>query len=277
VTDGIWNARHARATSPRSPRCKGRSAHHSGCSLRRRVTGKLSTFAQCGRLFTPISTRQRYRRTGSRCADRGTAKRSSPLADSAIKAEFDAGNDADMRVGAAAGPVGAHLSARLRMARGRTHAPQYVIERLARSAALTRYMSPVWVSTDVGRAVHLVRKAIQLDQSGGLGTMGYRPAAEGAKMGAVQTPRCGGGRRWLLPDDQSGNWPLRAGRHSIKVAIINNGNLGMVRQWRPFFTTSAIESRLGQSPTSPAWCRPGFRGSGEALGCAGCAARRVTM
>ena len=72
--------------------------------------------------------------------------------------------------------------------------------------------------------------------SGGLGTMGYAiPAALGAKAGAPDK------EVWAIDGDgcfQMTNQELTTAAlegFPIKVALINNGNLGMVRQWQTLF------------------------------------------
>ena len=72
--------------------------------------------------------------------------------------------------------------------------------------------------------------------SGGLGTMGFAlPAAIGAKMARPET------EVWVVAGD--GGFQMTAcelttmmqERLDIKIAVINNGYLGMVRQWQEFF------------------------------------------
>ena len=72
--------------------------------------------------------------------------------------------------------------------------------------------------------------------SGGLGTMGYAvPAAMGAKVGSPAA--C----VWAIDGDgcfQMTNQELATCAVEgipVKIAIINNGNLGMVRQWQTLF------------------------------------------
>ena len=72
--------------------------------------------------------------------------------------------------------------------------------------------------------------------SGGLGTMGYAvPAAMGAKVGRPDTTV------WAIDGDgcfQMTNQELATCAIEgipIKVAVINNGSLGMVRQWQTLF------------------------------------------
>ena len=101
--------------------------------------------------------------------------------------------------------------------------------------------------------------------SGGLGTMGYAvPAAMGAKMGRPDA------EVWAIDGDgcfQMTNQELATCAIEgipIKVALINNGNLGMVRQWQTLFyeeryssTDLATHSRM----------IPDFVKLSEALGC----------
>jgi acetolactate synthase-1/2/3 large subunit len=72
--------------------------------------------------------------------------------------------------------------------------------------------------------------------SGGAGTMGFAlPAAMGAKMA------CPGDEVWVIAGD--GGFQMTASELAtcsqenikVNVAIINNGFLGMVRQWQQFF------------------------------------------
>ena len=72
--------------------------------------------------------------------------------------------------------------------------------------------------------------------SGGLGTMGFSlPAAMGVKMGLPDVPV------WVVAGDGGIQMniqelaTLRQEGVAIKVAIMNNGYLGMVRQWQHFF------------------------------------------
>jgi len=72
--------------------------------------------------------------------------------------------------------------------------------------------------------------------SGGLGTMGFAlPAAMGVKMGMPGTPV------WVVAGDGGIQMniqelaTLKQEGLTIKVAIMNNGYLGMVRQWQQFF------------------------------------------
>ncbi|MCT1987506.1 acetolactate synthase large subunit [Dermacoccus abyssi] len=116
-------------------------------------------------------------------------------------------------------------------------APQYVIERLS---ALTG-PEGVYVA-GVGQHQMWAAQFVQYERpnswlnSGGLGTMGYSvPAAMGAK--AAEPERT----VWAIDGDgcfQMTNQELATcviNNIPIKVAIINNSSLGMVRQWQTLF------------------------------------------
>ena len=102
--------------------------------------------------------------------------------------------------------------------------------------------------------------------SGGLGTMGYSiPAAMGAKAGMPDT------EVWAIDGDgcfQMTNQELVtcvANNIPIKVALINNGNLGMVRQWQNLF----YESRYSHTKLKHNnEFLPNFVTLAEAMGCA---------
>jgi acetolactate synthase I/II/III large subunit len=116
-------------------------------------------------------------------------------------------------------------------------APQYVIERIGKIAG----PDAVYVA---GVGQHQMWAAQFIDyehpatwiNSGGLGTMGFAvPAAMGAKMGRPDATV------WAIDGDgcfQMTNQELATCAIEgipIKVAIINNGSLGMVRQWQTLF------------------------------------------
>jgi acetolactate synthase I/II/III large subunit len=111
------------------------------------------------------------------------------------------------------------------------------------------------VSTDVGQ--HQMweaqyfhhEKPRSLVTSGGLGTMGFAlPSAIGAKMA------CPDKEVWVVAGD--GGFQMTAAELStivqekikINIAIINNGYLGMVRQWQEFFYDGNYESTPLVSP-----------------------------
>jgi len=85
--------------------------------------------------------------------------------------------------------------------------------------------------------------------SGGLGTMGFAlPAAIGAKMARPQA------EVWVVAGDggfqmtQCELATLQQEKLDIKIAVINNGFLGMVRQWQEFFYDKNYESSPILSP-----------------------------
>lgn len=109
--------------------------------------------------------------------------------------------------------------------------------------------------------------------SGGLGTMGYSiPAAMGAKFARPEA------EVWAIDGDgcfQMTNQELATCALEgapIKVALINNGNLGMVRQWQTLF----YEERYSQTNLSTHSHRiPDFVKLAEALGCVGLRCERA--
>ncbi len=116
-------------------------------------------------------------------------------------------------------------------------APQYVLERLGKiSGPDSVYVAGVgqhqmWATHYVG-----FEKPNTWINSGGLGTMGFAvPAAMGAKVGRPEATV------WAIDGDgcfQMTNQELATCTIEgipIKVAIINNESLGMVRQWQTLF------------------------------------------
>jgi acetolactate synthase I/II/III large subunit len=95
--------------------------------------------------------------------------------------------------------------------------------------------------------------------SGGLGTMGFAlPAAIGAKMGRpdaeVWVVAGDGGFQMTCPELAT----LVQEELDIKICIINNGYLGMVRQWQEFF----YQRRYAATPITG----PDFKKLAEAFG-----------
>ncbi|HJD90497.1 MAG TPA: acetolactate synthase large subunit [Corynebacterium urealyticum] len=102
--------------------------------------------------------------------------------------------------------------------------------------------------------------------SGGLGTMGYAvPAAMGAKAGAPDK------EVWAIDGDgcfQMTNQELvtcAVEGFPIKIALINNGNLGMVRQWQTLFYDGHY-SHTNLKPKET--YLPDFLQLAESMGCA---------
>ena len=101
--------------------------------------------------------------------------------------------------------------------------------------------------------------------SGGAGTMGYAvPAAMGAKVGRPEATV------WAIDGDgcfQMTNQELvtcAIEQIPIKVAIINNGNLGMVRQWQTLFYDGRYSNTNLQSKRIPDFVK-----LADAMGCLG--------
>jgi acetolactate synthase-1/2/3 large subunit len=100
--------------------------------------------------------------------------------------------------------------------------------------------------------------------SGGLGTMGFAvPAAIGAKVGMP------GRTVWAIDGDGCFQMTAQelvtasAERIPVKVAILNNAYLGMVRQWQELF----YEERYSEVYLSPDL--PDYKMWAEAMGCVG--------
>ncbi len=101
--------------------------------------------------------------------------------------------------------------------------------------------------------------------SGGLGTMGYAvPAAMGAKVGRPEATV------WAIDGDgcfQMTNQELVTCAIEgipIKVAVINNGSLGMVRQWQTLFYEGRYSNTNLQSKRIPDFVK-----LADAMGCVG--------
>ena len=116
--------------------------------------------------------------------------------------------------------------------------PQYVIEKLNE---LTKSEDPI-ISTEVGQhqmwvaQFYTFKKPRRLLTSGGLGTMGYGfPAGIGAKFGFDNK------QVYIIAGDGSFQMNVQelstiaAYNKSVKIIIMNNGYLGMVRQWQQLF------------------------------------------
>jgi acetolactate synthase-1/2/3 large subunit len=146
--------------------------------------------------------------------------------------------------------------------------PEYVIESIGKIAG----PDAVYVA-GVGQHQMWAAQFISYENprtwinSGGLGTMGFAiPAAMGAKLARPDT------EVWAIDGDgcfQMTNQELATCAIEgapIKVAIINNGNLGMVRQWQSLF----YEERYSQTDLATHSHRiPDFVKLAEALGCVG--------
>jgi acetolactate synthase-1/2/3 large subunit len=146
--------------------------------------------------------------------------------------------------------------------------PEYVIEKLGQLAG----PDALYVA-GVGQHQMWAAQFISYEKprtwlnSGGLGTMGFAiPAAMGAKMARPDA------EVWAIDGDgcfQMTNQELATCAVEgipIKVALINNGNLGMVRQWQTLF----YDERYSQTDLATHSHRiPDFVKLAEALGCVG--------
>lgn len=150
--------------------------------------------------------------------------------------------------------------------------PQYVIERIgAISGPDSIYVAGVgqhqmWASQFVK-----YEKPRTWLNSGGLGTMGYAvPAAMGAKVGmpdatvwAIDGDGCFQMTSQELVTCALNNIP-------IKVAIINNESLGMVRQWQTMFYEGRYSNTSLESKRIPDFVK-----LADAMGCAGLRCERT--
>ncbi|MBN2186689.1 MAG: biosynthetic-type acetolactate synthase large subunit [Dehalococcoidia bacterium] len=115
--------------------------------------------------------------------------------------------------------------------------PQYVIQQIYEAT-----QGDATVVTGVGQnqmwaAQHFIyTKPNSLISSGGLGTMGFElPAAIGAKVGCPEEVV------WCIAGDGGFQMTIQElatiaqENIGVKIAIINNGYLGMIRQWQEFF------------------------------------------
>jgi acetolactate synthase-1/2/3 large subunit len=145
-------------------------------------------------------------------------------------------------------------------------APQYAIQRIGAIAGPTAiYCAGVgqhqmWAAQFI--AYEYPRTFLN---SGGLGTMGYAvPAAMGAKVGRPDATV------WAIDGDgcfQMTNQELATcalNNIPIKVAVINNSSLGMVRQWQQLFYGARYSNTDLHSQRIPDFVR-----LAEAMGCVG--------
>ncbi len=144
--------------------------------------------------------------------------------------------------------------------------PQYVIERIgAISGPDSIYVAGVGQHQMWAAQFVKYEKPRTWLNSGGLGTMGYAvPAAMGAKVGMPDTTV------WAIDGDgcfQMTNQELvtcALNNIPIKVAIINNESLGMVRQWQTLFYESRYSNTDLESKRIPDFVK-----LADAMGCVG--------
>ncbi len=116
-------------------------------------------------------------------------------------------------------------------------APQYVVEQIYEATG-----GEAIITTEVGQNQMWAAQYYKVDKprhfisSGGLGTMGYGfPAAIGAQVG------CPDAMVWDIAGDGSIQMNIQElataviNKLPVKVAILNNSYLGMVRQWQELF------------------------------------------
>ncbi|MET9400110.1 acetolactate synthase large subunit [Kitasatospora sp. NPDC002965] len=198
----------------------------------------------------------------------------------AVQAEFDAGHKGDyadwwekLDAWKKTYPLGHEP------APGGQLSPQQVIERIG------RLVGPDAIyAAGVGQHQMWSSQFIQFEKpgtwlnSGGAGTMGYAvPAAMGAKAGRPETAV------WAIDGDgcfQMTNQELATCALNdipIKVAVINNGSLGMVRQWQTLFYNQRYSNTVlhsgpehdGIEPPAQGTRIPDFVLLSEAMGCVG--------
>jgi acetolactate synthase-1/2/3 large subunit len=232
-----------------------------------RVTGKLDTFAPDAKVIhADIDPAEISKNRHADVPIVGDCREVIADLIVAVQAEYDAGNRGD------AAPWLATCQAwRDRYPLGyETHedllSPQYAIERVGALAG----PEAIYVA-GVGQhqmwASHFVpyERPRQWINSGGLGTMGFAvPAAMGAKVGDPDR------EVWAIDGDgcfQMTNQELATCALNgipIKVAIINNSSLGMVRQWQTLF----YEGRYSNTDLHSVRV-PDFVKLADALGCVG--------
>ena len=232
-----------------------------------RVTGKLSTFATNAKIIhADIDPAEIGKNRRADVALVGDLKLTIDALIPALKSEFKK-NQPD---------ISAWLTQaygwRNRFPLGYDHpkdgsvSPQYVIERIGKmSGPDAIYVAGVgqhqmWASQFIS-----YEKPRTWLNSGGLGTMGYAvPAAMGAKVGAPDTTV------WAIDGDgcfQMTNQELvtcALNNIPIKVAVINNESLGMVRQWQTLFYNERYSNTELHSKRIP-----DFAKLADAMGCVG--------
>jgi acetolactate synthase I/II/III large subunit len=234
-----------------------------------RVTGKLSTFAPGAKVVhADIDPAEISKNRAADVPIVGDCREVIADLVVALQAELEAGQSVDyaawwrqldaMRstypLGYDAQPAGGEL------------APQYVIERLG------AIVGPEAIyCAGVGQHQMWAAQFIRYEKprswinSGGLGTMGFAvPAAMGAKVGRPDATV------WAVDGDgcfQMTNQELATCALNdipIKVAVINNGTLGMVRQWQTLFYGSRYSNTDLHSRRIPDFVK-----LADAYGCVG--------
>jgi acetolactate synthase-1/2/3 large subunit len=153
---------------------------------------------------------------------------------------------------------------------GSTLQPQYIIRKLYEAT-----MGDAIVVTGVGQhqmwtAQHYIfHEPDSFISSGGLGTMGFGlPAAMGAKVGRPEKAV------WLIDGDGSIQMTIQElatlvqDNIAVKIAVMNNGYLGMVRQWQDLFYAKNYVATPLSCPdfvkVAEAYCIAGLKEIGRA-------------
>ena len=232
-----------------------------------RVTGKLSTFAVNAKVIhADIDPAEIGKNRYADVPVVGDLKHTIAALLPAVKGEFAKGRAdltpwlAAMNKLRATYPLGYDLP------KDGSLSPQYVIERIS---AITG-PEAIYVA-GVGQHQMWAAQFVKYENprtwlnSGGLGTMGYAvPAAMGAKVGAPNTTV------WAIDGDgcfQMTNQELvtcALNNIPIKVAIINNESLGMVRQWQTLFYEGRYSNTNLESKRVPDFVK-----LADAMGCVG--------
>ena len=237
-----------------------------------RVTGKLSTFAVNAKVIhADIDPAEIGKNRFAEVPVVGDLKRTIAALIPAVKAEF-AKNQPDLSPWIASmNKLRATYPLGYELPKDGSLSPQYVIERLS---AITG-PDAIYVA-GVGQHQMWASQFVKYEKprtwlnSGGLGTMGYAvPAAMGAKVGAPDTTV------WAIDGDgcfQMTNQELvtcALNNIPIKVAIINNESLGMVRQWQTLFYEGRYSNTSLESKRIPDFVK-----LADAMGCVGLTCER---
>ena len=233
-----------------------------------RVTGKLSTFAPGATVIhADIDPAEISKNRTADVPIVGDARQVISDLLEAVRAEYAAGNRSDITGWwqaldgwRATYPLGYELPS------DGSLSPQYAISRLSEIAG----PEAIYVA-GVGQHQMWASQFVRYEHpytwlnSGGLGTMGYAvPAAMGAKVGRPEATV------WAIDGDgcfQMTNQELATCALEgipIKVAVMNNGSLGMVRQWQTLF----YDSRYSNTNLGTRRFIPDFVKLADALGCA---------
>jgi acetolactate synthase I/II/III large subunit len=238
-----------------------------------RVTGKLSTFAVNAKVIhADIDPAEIGKNRYADVPVVGDLKHTISALIPALKSEFAKGRTDLSPWLAAMNKLRATYPLGYDVPKDGSLSPQYVIERIS---AITG-PEAIYVA-GVGQHQMWAAQFVKYENprtwlnSGGLGTMGYAvPAAMGAKVGAPDTTV------WAIDGDgcfQMTNQELvtcALNNIPIKVAIINNESLGMVRQWQTLFYEGRYSNTSLESKRVPDFVK-----LADAMGCVGLTCDRM--